>query len=286
MVGMDDIRRAVYAGSFYPGDEEDLFRMMEDLFTEAGDGTSTRDHKPKALILPHAGYIYSGAVAARGYREVMGRKYSKIILIGPYHFNPMKGHYFRGPGPASYSRLETPLGNIEYDRETAARLASALGVEYQNGAHGVEHSLEVQLPFIVKCLPGIPVSLLLMGECKLTDTKKLAQELSTLLKDGDFLILVSTDLSHFYPYNRALELDEKTLGFIENGQVNELYEWDNSMGGMLCGVDGVLTVMQLAKLLGWSDALRLAYQTSGDRGGGKREVVGYASLAYYPGGVN
>jgi hypothetical protein len=270
MVGMDDIRRAVYAGSFYPGDEEDLFRMMEDLFNEAGDGSSTRDRKPKALILPHAGYIYSGAVAARGYREVMGRKYSKTILIGPYHFNPMKGHYFRGPGPASYSKLETPLGNIEYDRETAAKLASSLGVDYQNGAHAVEHSLEVQL---------------LMGECELTDTTNVAQELANLIKEGDFLILISTDLSHFYPYDRARELDEKTLGFIEKGQAGELYEWDKSMGGMLCGVDGVITMMQLANLQGWPNPVRLTYSTSGDRGGGKREVVGYASLAYYSGGV-
>ena len=280
----EDIRKAVYAGSFYPGDEEDLFRMMESLFNEAGDGTSTRDHKPKALILPHAGYMYSGAVAARGYREVMGRKYSKIILIGPYHFNPMKGHYFRGPGPATYSKLETPLGNIEYDRPTAAKLASALGVEYQNGANAVEHSIEVQLPFIAKCLPGVPVCLVLMGECKFADTTEMANALQTITKDDNYLILVSTDLSHFYPYNRARELDEKTLGFIGNGQVNELYDWDKSMGGMLCGVDGVITVMQLAKLLGWTDAVRLAYSTSGDRGGGKREVVGYASLAYYEGG--
>lgn len=281
MVDGDIIRRTRYAGTFYPGDELDLNRTIEDLFAEANDGSPIRPEKPKALIVPHAGYMYSGVVAAKAYRELGGHTYSKILLIGPYHSHPQEGVYFKGPAPAFYDKLESPIGNIEYDKDSAAMLASTLKVEYQQTAHGGEHSLEVQLPFIARMLPGVPVSMLLMGDFVYEDTSRTAAKINDLIEGDDYLVLISTDLSHFYPDKRAKELDEKSLSFIENGQAIELHEWDNAGGGLLCGIGGVLTVMQLAELKGWPVPVRLAYQTSGDRGGGRQRVVGYAALAYY-----
>jgi AmmeMemoRadiSam system protein B len=276
-----EIRRTEYAGSFYPGDAVDLTRMMDSLFKEAEHAGPSDPRKPKALIVPHAGYMYSGVVAAKAYREAAGKDYGRVLLMGPYHFHPQKGNYFRGPSPAYYEWLDSPLGNINYDKETAAKLASALNSEYQQDAHAAEHSLEVQLPFIARTLPGVPVSLLLMGDFEFNDTTRTAKAMGDIIDGDDFLILISTDMSHFYPYARAKELDEKSLSFIKSGQVSELYNWDRSSGGLLCGVGGVLSVMQLAKMKGWAPPVQLAYQTSGDRGGSRREVVGYAAMAYY-----
>ena len=281
MVDGEIIRRMNHAGSFYPGDALDLNRTIEGLFAEANDGTPTRPEKPRALIVPHAGYMYSGVVAAKAYRELEGHTYSKILMIGPYHFHSRDGVYFKGPAPALYDKLESPIGNIEYDKDSATKLASALKVDYQQTAHGGEHSLEVQLPFIGRILPGVPVSMLLMGDFAYEDTSRTAAKISELIEEDDYLVLISTDLSHFYPDKRAKELDEKSLSFIENGQPIELHEWDKAGGGLLCGIAGVLTVMQLAELKGWPVPVRLAYQTSGDRGGGRQRVVGYAALAYY-----
>jgi len=281
MVEGDGIRRTSYAGSFYPGDELDLDRTLEALFNEANDGSPTSPRKPMALIVPHAGYIYSGVVAAKGYRELEGHSYSKALLIGPCHFSPQHGVYFRGPAPALYGKLETPIGMIEYDKSTAAELAARLNVEYEQAAHDGEHSLEVQLPFIARKLQGVPVSLLLMGDFGYADTTRTAEAIAGIIDEDDYIVLVSTDMSHFYPDKRAKELDGQSLEFIEAGKPKELYEWDKSGGGLLCGIGAVLTVMQLAALKGWGPPSRLAYQTSGDRGGGRERVVGYASLAYY-----
>lgn len=281
MVEGEEIRRTSYAGSFYPGDELDLDRTLEALFNEANDGSPIDPRKPRALIVPHAGYTYSGVVAAKGYRELEGHSYSKVLLIGPCHFNPQSGVYFRGPAPALYEKLDTPIGSIEYDRSTAAELASRLNVEYQQAAHDSEHSLEVQLPFIARKLQGVPVSLLLTGDFGYADTTRTAEAIAEIIGEDDYLVLVSTDMSHFYPDKRAKELDGQSLEFIETGKAKELFEWDKSGGGLLCGIGAVLTVMQLAELKGWEPPSRLAYQTSGDRGGGRQRVVGYASLAYY-----
>jgi AmmeMemoRadiSam system protein B len=281
MNGESQIRRTVYAGSFYPNDPVDLTRMLDSLFEDADEGTPADPRKPAALIVPHAGYMYSGVVAAKAYREVQGKDYDSILLMGPHHFHPGKGNYFRGPAPAFYERLQSPIGDINYDKETAAKLASALKVEYQQEAHQGEHSLEVQLPFITRTHPGIPVSLLLIGDFEYDDTTRAARAIAGIIDQRQFLILASTDLSHFYPYAEAKQLDEKSLKYIEDGQTQELYEWDRSSGGLLCGVGGVLTLMHLAEMKGWKPPVRLAYQTSGDRGGGKREVVGYAAMAYY-----
>jgi len=257
--------------------------MMDGLFREADDGAPIDPRKPRALIVPHAGYIYSGVVAAKAYRQVEDKHYSRILLMGPHHFHPGKGHYFEGPAPARYERLQSPIGDIKYDSETATMLASELNAGYQQGAHSGEHSLEVQLPMIGRCLPGAPVSLLLMGDFELRDTSRAAEAIAKVTERDDYLIIISTDMSHFYPYKKAMELDEQSLRFIENGEIEELYEWDRSSGGLLCGIGGVLTLMQLAKKKGWAPPVRLGYQTSGDRGGNKNEVVGYASMAYYEG---
>ncbi len=120
-----------------------------------------------------------------------------------------------------------------------------------------------------------------MGDSKFEDTKRVAKEVGKIIGEDDYLVIVSTDLSHFYQYDRARELDAKSIGYILDGKVQELYEWDRSAGGMLCGVDGVLTIMQVAELRGWQPPVLLAYQNSGDRGGGRREVVGYAAVEYY-----
>ncbi len=283
MVTGGEVRKTEYAGSFYPGDALDLSKMMDGLFREADDGAPIDPRKPRALIVPHAGYIYSGVVAAKAYRQVEDKHYSRILLMGPHHFHPGKGHYFEGPAPARYERLQSPIGDIKYDSETATMLASELNAGYQQGAHSGEHSLEVQLPMIGRCLPGAPVSLLLMGDFELRDTSRAAEAIAKVTERDDYLIIISTDMSHFYPYKKAMELDEQSLRFIENGEIEELYEWDRSSGGLLCGIGGVLTLMQLAKKKGWAPPVRLGYQTSGDRGGNKNEVVGYASMAYYEG---
>ncbi len=244
------MRKPVVAGGFYPADPDELKKMMERYIDEAPPPKIKG--KLKGLIVPHAGYIYSGPVAAYAYKLLKEENPGKIVLIGPSHYA-----YFRGLAESGHEEWETPLGKV--------KTFSLGGMHTYPAAHDPEHSLEVQLPFLQLVLKDFTVAPILTGDVS-------PSEGAGLLDKGHFL-LVSSDLSHYQPYTDAVERDKRTIGLIESLDV------DGFLGqGDACGKAGIAIAMAMAKKHGWRIRL-LHYANSGDTAGPKTGVVGYAAMA-------
>lgn len=257
-------RSPAVAGSFYPARVSDLEKMLEKCLS-LPQKTSKETRKVKALVVPHAGYIYSGPIAAYGFKEVPDwTDVTRIHLWGPAH---RVG--FRGLAVAPQKVWDTPLGSLECDWSALDNLLSQGAVTLREDAHRDEHCLEVQLPFLQylgfrgKILP------LLFGDMDPLGTSVC---LEGILAPGD-LILVSTDLSHFYPYATAREKDLRLLSALEKGDLA------TAASGEACGSHPLLTLMYLAERRNWRARL-LDYRNSGDTAGDRNRVVGYAAISY------
>lgn len=277
------IRRPAVAGSFYPADPEALAAMVDGMLAEV-EPTSGR---PIALISPHAGYIYSGPVAAYAYAELIGREYEAVVLIGP-------NHYLRDlSGIAVYPRgaWETPLGTVPVDEELAQAILRA-NAEFRDepGLHAKEHSLEVQLPFLQRALPDTPIVPILIGRPTLENHQALTEALLEVLPGRDVLLVASTDLSHYPAYEEAVEVDRAVLAAIET---MDLGRFRQTIGEQMvrgvpnlqttcCGERAVTVVMAVAPALGADRAAILHYANSGDVAGGDRDrVVGYGAVKFW-----
>ncbi len=264
------IREPAVAGAFYPAQKSRLLQMIVSYLEAA---RPPRLEGVRALISPHAGYIYSGPIAAYGYRLLMlqERVPRRIYLLGPAH-----RVWFRGVAAGTYAAFRTPLGDVPVDTAQLERLMDTSTVIHAlPAAHRDEHCLEVQLPFLQVVYDDAvpPIVPLLFGE---VDPVVVAQELAPFL-GADDLILVSSDLSHYYPYETARALDTAFLQALLAGDRMGVAQ------GEACGQIPILTLMTLAEARGWQPHL-LDYRNSGDTAGDHRQVVGYASVAYTAGG--
>ena len=269
-----DIRPATVAGSFYPADRVELESLVESCLES--DAVPKDENKIVALVSPHAGLIYSGAVAGEGYRLLKNLKISKIIILAPSHYE-----YFEGGNIYDGSAYSTPIGDISIDSELSNELVEASEqLNYSSVGHGKEHSLEVQLPFLQTVLPDdFEIVPIVIGNIDLTMAADIASALSESLNssNSDVLMIASTDLSHFHEQDKANLLDKRTAGLIENMSINELYAACKSGECEACGVNPLLIVMEAAKLQGASSVEILKYATSGDVSGDYSSVVGYLS---------
>ena len=263
-----NIRPAAVAGAFYPRNAAQLTAEIGELL----DGVGSLEPKfgfPKALIVPHAGYMYSGAVAAHGYDELAAARgtVKRVVLFGP-------AHYVAGRGLAlpECEAFETPLGRIPLDKAGIALLADLKQVVRSAAAHAQEHSLEVQLPFLQKMLGEFSLIPFAAGAAL---TEEVVEVIERLWGGPETLIVISTDLSHYHGYAEARRLDGATLERIAAfaGDIN--YE-------EACGATALNGLLQLAQRKKLSIRL-LAACNSGDTAGGKDRVVGYASFALYEG---
>lgn len=265
------IRDPVYAGRFYPADGEELARTIDRL-TQSAAATkpSTPDQGAlKALILPHAGYIYSGLTAAHAAGVLEGRRYKRVVLIGPDHYVG-----FNGAAISGTDAYQTPLGLVKLDPVChKLRQASAL-FSLQPLSDQKEHSLEVVLPFLQRYLDPFMLVPVVVGT---VDIDQIAAKLAPLLK-GETLLVVSSDLSHYLPYAAAAERDRETIRLIETLDGQQLIGRDNCA----CGKAPILIAMKLAQQYQWRPTL-LSYTNSGDTAGDKRRVVGYAAIAFWEG---
>jgi hypothetical protein len=260
------VRPAAVAGMFYPGNPAQLAAEV----TELLDGVEDFEPRlafPKALIVPHAGYIYSGPVAARAYDELRAARgiVKRVVLIGP-------AHYVAGRGLAlpECDAFETPLGRIRLDQEAIASLADLKQVVRSSAAHAQEHSLEVQLPFLQKVLGEFSLVPIAAGAALTEEVMLVIQR----LWDGpETLFVISTDLSHYHSYDEAKRIDGATLKRIEALAVDLNYE--EACGAT--GLNGLLAVARSKKL----SIKQLAACNSGDTAGGKSRVVGYSAFAVY-----
>ena len=263
------VRPAAVAGMFYPGNAPQLDSEVGELL----DGVENFEPKlgfPKALIVPHAGYIYSGPVAARAYDELAAARgvVTRVLLFGP-------AHYVAGRGLAipQADYFATPLGNIALDGEALRSLADLKQVVKSEPAHAQEHSLEVQLPFLQKMLGEFKLVPLAVGAAT---NAEVAEVLERLWGGPETLIVISTDLSHYHAYPDAQRIDAATLARIE-GFATDLNHDE------ACGATALNGFLGLCRKKGLS-IRRLAACNSGDTAGGKARVVGYSSFALYEGG--
>jgi len=258
------IRDAAVAGSFYPADPTALRQAV--VSAVAGARFTKVGEPPLALIVPHAGYVYSGAVAGVAYASLTpwAARYRRVILLGPSHYAA-----FAGIAVSSAVAFRTPLGDVPLDRERLDRLRHP-AVMTNAVAHLHEHCLEVQLPFLQVVLPAFVLLPLLVGS---VDAAAVTAVIDTLWSETDTLVLVSSDLSHYLDYDAALHRDRRTCQAIEELDVGRI-ERDDACGSV-----------PLRGLLLWARTRRLRVETldlrnSGDTAGDRSRVVGYGAWRF------
>jgi len=259
-----NIHIAAVAGQFYPADAVALTKDVQTLLADAGK--SVQSLRPKALIAPHAGYIYSGAIAANAYAllQPIAHEINRVILLGPAHRVAINGLALSG---ADF--FETPLGRVEVDQQAAEQIAHLPQVITSVEAHAKEHSLEVHLPFLQMLLPDFKCLPLVVGRAS---PEQVAEVLETLWGGPETLVVISSDLSHFLAYDQAKEIDNSTVNAIMHLQVPINHQ-------QACGGTPINGLMVLARKHGLKPHL-LDVRNSGDTAGTKDRVVGYAAFAF------
>lgn len=259
------IRPPAVAGMFYPGNPDRLRMDVRDLLA----GVAPPSRTPKALIAPHAGYIYSGHVAAAAFATLSDRATAikRVVLIGP-------AHYVRVPGIAvpTVRLFETPLGRVPVDLEALSTLADLEFVVRDDGPHAPEHCLEVELPFLQTVLSSFQIVPLVVGDATPGDV---AEVLRRLWGGAETLIVVSSDLSHYHSYEVAQRLDGDTAAAIERG------DWVSVGPNQACGCLVVAGLLIDAGRRGLA-AHRLSLCNSGDSAGSRDRVVGYGAWMFAP----
>lgn len=262
---MDRVRPAAVAGLFYPAGEAALSGEVVRYLARAVTRTETGG-APKALIVPHAGYVYSGPVAAHAYRLLAGaRGISRVVLLGPVHHVPV-----RGLALPEATVFATPLGEIPVDTEAAEAIRDLPQVSVNGAAHAPEHSLEVQLPFLQHQLGAFRLLPLAVGDAT---PEEVAECLERVWGGPETLIVVSSDLSHYLPYDAARRVDQATAEAI-------LALKEGSIGhDQACGATPVWGLLRVARERGLRVEL-LDLRNSGDTEGDRERVVGYGAFAF------
>jgi MEMO1 family protein len=279
------VRESAVAGLFYPKEQEALAQMIDRLLAAAPEA---KVPGLRALVCPHAGYVYSGATAAAAYKLLARRSYDTVILLAPSHYAA-----FRGASVCAADYFQTPLGLVpisERARELAkkppflleprcfvqrpswsAQSSRSMPASGEDTPDTWEHSDEVQVPFLQRTLKDFKLLPIVLGE---VDAAKVARGLAPLL-EAKTLLVASSDLSHYHPYDTAKNLDARCISAITNLNVGQMRDEE------ACGKSPILTIMNLAILKGWRARL-LDYRNSGDATGDKSSgVVGYAAVAFY-----
>jgi hypothetical protein len=270
MAMMRPIRRPAVAGSWYPRSAAALATEVDRHVEAAGACAGTFD-RLVGLVAPHAGLIYSGPVAAYAYAELSRRRVGLAVLVGPSHFES-----FDGVAIVARGGFETPLGVAEIDEACAADLMSAGPFIREHArAHQREHSLEMQLPFLQRLLPGVRIVPLLMGWQTADTARALGDALSLVLRDQPALLVASTDLSHYENARIAAALDGVVIDCVDRFDPDLLQRALDRNPRHACGGGPLVAVMRAARALGASDARVLKYADSGDVSGDKSSVVGY-----------
>lgn len=271
------IREPAVSGMFYPGSPKALAGDIKEYLGRASVEAIEGDII--GLISPHAGYIYSGSVAAHGYKALLGRTYDTVIVLAPSH-----RQYFEGAALQTRDGYRTPLGVVPVDEPLAAELLARLSVVQSNAkAHEGEHSLEVQVPFLQYVLKEFRLLPLIIGAYDPDTCEELASALFDVMKDKrqQYLVVGSTDLSHYYPYHHAVELDSRIVDRLNAFDIKGLIEDLDADRCEACGSGPVITTMLLSRKMGANASRVMKYANSGDTSGDKDAVVGYVSCVFY-----
>jgi MEMO1 family protein len=268
------VRRPAVAGSWYPGTAAALARDV-DRYLSAVPQPVVRG-TIRGLVAPHAGLVYSGPVAAWSYRAVEGGPYDVVVLVGPSHHVGFEGVAVYPSGV-----FDTPLGPIRIDGEVGAALLEAGGVVREHAlAHAREHSLEMQLPFLKRVLPDVPIVPLVMGYQTPDTIERLADALARALDGRRALLVASSDLSHYLDARTASRVDAVVLDLVARFDAKGLLEVLDTEPHHACGGGPIVSVMRAASALGARTGRVLKYADSGDVSGDKSAVVGYMAAAF------
>ena len=263
------VREPAVSNMFYPGNPEELKSMLEYFLNNA----PLYPYKPEAVASPHAGYVYSGPTAAVSYKQFLNleNKHYDILLIGPSHYVPFEGISF-----GYYDYWETPLGEVKVNKKRIEEFVSTYGnklpITLNTIPHQKEHSLEVQVPFLQMVLKDFSIIPVVYGQVDF----RLVEEVIDFFKDdrNDTVVVISTDLSHYYPDNIAREIDANCHLAVEKLDLSYLRKCE------ACGEIGLAAIIDYARRKGWKSKV-LDYKTSGDTSGDRSAVVGYASYIFY-----
>lgn len=260
------VRKTAVAGTFYPSDANELHDMVTQYLHTAAKKNQT-ESQPVAIIAPHAGYIYSGPIAASVYaRLIPFRKIiRRVILLGPSHRVPLIGI-----AACSAKYFSTPLGNVPVDLSSLQSLILSRKISVLDEAHALEHSLEVHLPFLQEVLDEFTLMPLVVGD---TAPEAISKIIESLWEKSNTLIVVSSDLSHYQNYNTAKELDSTTSRNIEKMN-NQAIQYSDACGRN--AVNGLIDFAKNHKLTAKTIDLR----NSGDTAGEKDKVVGYGAYVF------
>ncbi|MCW8797796.1 MAG: AmmeMemoRadiSam system protein B [Prosthecochloris sp.] len=282
----ENVRYPAVAESFYPSDRGELDTFLESILSESTATNNSEKASIRALLVPHAGYAFSGRASAEAYSRLAGNQYRTVFILGNAH-----AYRFNGIALDTHHIWQSPLGRIPINMDAAEQFRTAAPrlIDYLDIAHHSDHVLEVQLPFLQKTLKtGFSILPILFGENAKDISLKTARILSDILQPDDLLI-ASSDLSHYPSYDDANAIDRKTLDAIVNIDMKGLERHvRNTMkqnvaheDALFCGPDGLKTLLRIATQRGWT-AEELAYCNSGDAEWRDRDaVVGYGSVAFY-----
>ncbi len=272
-------REPVVQGMFYPGNRDKLTRMISTFLLNAKPKIQ-KDKELLGLIVPHAGYIYSGLCAAYAYKLLKGNKYDTVIVLGPSHYTMLNGSSVWAKG-----EYKTPIGDLKIDEEAASYLqVKGREVEFYQVAHMQEHSIEVQIPFLQYILKSnfrlVPI---VIGNQTYDYCMKLADTLYDLMQKNKkrYLIIASSDLSHYHSDNVAKRMDKYIINLIEDMKKEELTKAVDTGKGEACGIGSILTLLALSEKFNTRNIDILNVVNSGEISGDKDRVVGYMSAAIY-----
>ncbi|MBI3602030.1 MAG: AmmeMemoRadiSam system protein B [Candidatus Omnitrophica bacterium] len=269
------IKEPNVAGAFYSADPQELSHQIDSFIQQAS--ISPVAARVQAMIVPHAGYIYSGPVAAYGYKAISRNKYTTIVILAPSHYFPFEGISVWPEGG-----FKTPLGIVNVDEDFAQKLMKADSrFRFLPQVFEQEHSVEVELPFIQKVFGSVKIVPVLMGNPDAKVCQKLAAVLNGLIGSRqDVLVLASSDMSHYFDYETANQMDAATLETINNKDVQSFWNGNVSRKMEMCGFVPVTTVLLYARERGLKVQV-LKHANSGDTAGDKSRVVGYSSVIFY-----
>jgi hypothetical protein len=266
------VRGSIIPGSnWYPVSASELRRQLDSFYSKVdvkGSG------EVAALIVPHAGYAYSGQVAAYAFKQVENRNYSTVIILAPSHQYPLEGV---AVAVSNHTHYQTPLGGVAVSALARTLQNESSLIKDMPEAHSYEHAAEILVPFLQRSLSDFEIVSIILGKMNLKQIDELA---GLLIKhiDERTLVVASTDLSHYHPYDKAVAFDKRCVDAIVAGN------FKNASRCEMCGYYPVITLMRIAQKLNWKATL-LKYMNSGDVTGDRSAVIGFASIAFYKAGA-
>ena len=274
-VDFHQVRRPAVAGMFYPDDPRELKQQIDFFLQNLEDRPIVGEIY--GIISPHAGYLYSGQVAAAAYRQLLPHDYRYVAVVSPSH-----REYFNGVSVLPAISYETPLGEVKIAAELCERLAEQCEIVVPSWAgHREEHALEVQLPFLQRVLGEFELIPIVMGDQNYDYAVELGEALAKVLRHEDSLVVASSDLSHYYPASEAERMDRRVADRINAYDHEGLWDDVEMRRAEACGAGPMVAAMVAARKMGANKAEVLMYRHSGDVTGDRSAVVGYLSAALY-----